>query len=189
MAKKAPAKKAPAKRKPRAKKPVDNSISEEFGKITPDDMRRVLDALRKPPLPSMEEFYDSLDGRADPTKPIAWRSWLVGGAKTVALIVCGAVAGVYAAGGIPIGPGPVVRNDVLQQSHAADRVTQIAVLRDLANQSFDGTTDDGRKQAETWFNAQRFRNRPNDYRPYTDAVAESISTNSENELAEKLEAQ
>jgi hypothetical protein len=41
-----------------------------------------------------------------PPKSIAWRSWLVGGAKAAALIVAGAVAGVYAAGGIPIGPGP-----------------------------------------------------------------------------------
>jgi hypothetical protein len=47
-----------------------------------------------------------------PPKSIAWRSWLVSGAKAVALIVCGAVAGVYAAGGIPIGPGPVPADSV-----------------------------------------------------------------------------
>lgn len=41
-----------------------------------------------------------------PSEPIAWRSWLVGGAKAAALVVAGAVAGVYAAGGIPIGPSP-----------------------------------------------------------------------------------
>jgi hypothetical protein len=46
------------------------------------------------------------------TKSIAWRSWLVSGAKAAALIVCGAVAGVYAAGGIPIGPGPVPADSV-----------------------------------------------------------------------------
>jgi len=45
-------------------------------------------------------------------KPIAWRSWLVSGAKAVALIVCGAVAGVYAAGGIEVGPGPVPADSV-----------------------------------------------------------------------------
>ena len=61
----------------------------------------------KPPLPPMSEFYDALDGKiVVPSKSIAWRSWLVGGAKAAALIVVGAVAGVYAAGGIPIGPGP-----------------------------------------------------------------------------------
>jgi hypothetical protein len=47
-----------------------------------------------------------------PQKPIAWRPWLVSGAKAAALIVCGAVAGVYAAGGVPIGPGPVPADSV-----------------------------------------------------------------------------
>jgi hypothetical protein len=47
-----------------------------------------------------------------PLKPIAWRSWLVGGAKAAAWIVCGAVAGVYAAGGIEVGPGPVPADSV-----------------------------------------------------------------------------
>lgn len=47
-----------------------------------------------------------------PPKPIAWRSWLVSGAKAAAWIACGAVAGVYAAGGIPIGPGPVPADSV-----------------------------------------------------------------------------
>lgn len=123
-----------------------------------------------------------------PSKPIAWRSWLVSGAKAAALIVCGAVAGIYAAGGIEVGPGPVVRDDVLQQSYDADRITQVAVLHDLATQPFDGTTDDGRKQAGEWFNAQRFRNRANDFGGYTDRVAEAIAANSENKLAEQLEA-
>ena len=45
---------------------------------------------------------------------IAWRSWLVSGAKAVALIVVGAVAGVWSAGGIEIGPGP--KNDIVAQS-------------------------------------------------------------------------
>lgn len=121
-----------------------------------------------------------------PTESIAWRSWLVSGAKAAALIVCGAVAGIWSAGGIDIGPGPV--GDVLQQSYSADRVTQVAVLRDLATQPFDGTTDDGRKQAGEWFNAQRFRNRANDFGGYTDRVAEAIAANSEDKLAEELEA-
>jgi hypothetical protein len=125
----------------------------------------------------------------EPPKSIAWRPWLVSGAKAAALIVCGAAAGVWGAGGVEIGPGPSPqRSDVLAKAYEADRVTQIAVLRDLANQPFDGTTDDGRKQAETWFNAQRFRSRPVDYEPYTDAVAEAINSNSEGKLAEQLEA-
>ena len=160
MAKKAPAKPA-AKRKPRAKKPANAAIQQAI--------REAETFLIKPP------------------KSIAWRSWLVSGAKAVALIVCGAVAGVYAAGGIEVGPGPIVRNDVLQQSYDADRITQAAVLRDLAKQPFDGMTDDGRKQAGEWFNAQRFRNRANDFGGYTDRVAEAIAANSEDKLAEQLE--
>ena len=167
MAKKAPAKKPPAKRKPAAKKPVD--VSAEFGHITAADLERAAASLKRVP------------------NSIAWRSWLVSGAKAVALIVCGAVAGVYAAGGIEVGPGPIVRNDVLQQSYDADRITQAAVLRDLAKQPFDGMTDDGRKQAGEWFNAQRFRNRANDFGGYTDRVAEAIAANSEDKLAEQLE--
>ena len=157
MAKKAPAKKAPAKRKPRAKKPV-----------VPNPIGYDAEAL--------DRHIES----------IAWRSWLVSGAKAAALIVAGVVAGIYAAGGIEVGPGPV--GDVLQQSYSADRVTQVAVLRDLATQPFDGTTDDGRKQAGEWFNAQRFRNRANDFGGYTDRVAEAIAANSEDKLAEQLEA-
>jgi len=123
-----------------------------------------------------------------PPKSIAWRSWLVSGAKAAALIVCGAVAGVYAAGGIEVGPGPVVRNDVLQQSYDADRITQAAVLRELSEQDFDGSTDDGRRKAGEWFNAHRFRNRANDFGGYTDRVAEAIAANSEDKLAEQLKA-
>ena len=41
-----------------------------------------------------------------PTESIAWRSWLVSGAKAAALIVCGVVTGIWSAGGIAVGPGP-----------------------------------------------------------------------------------
>lgn len=85
-------------------------------------------------------------------------------------------------------PGPSPQNDTLAASYAADRVTQITVLRELASQPFDGATDDGRKQAGEWFNAQRFRNRANDFGGYTDEVSEAIATNSEGDLAKKLEA-
>jgi len=122
-----------------------------------------------------------------PLKPIAWQPWFFGGVKAAAWIVCGAVAGVWVSGGIAIGPGPVVRNDVLQQSYDSDRVTQAAVLRELSEQDFDGGTDDGRRKAGEWFNAQRFRNRANDFGGYTDRVAEAINTNSEEALATKLE--
>jgi len=87
----------------------------------------------------------------------------------------------------PPEPEPAV-TDPLQQAYEADRVSQVAVLRELAQQPFDGATDDGRLKAGEWFNKQRFRNRPSDYGPYTDAVAEAINGNSENELADRLEA-
>jgi hypothetical protein len=121
-----------------------------------------------------------------PQKPIAWRSWLVSGAKAAALIVCGAVAGVYAAGGIPIGPGPVVRDDVLQQSYDADRVTQAAVLRDYAAKGF-ANDDAGREAATKWFNENRFRNRGPDFRPYTSAVTDHFAAGTLAKFADELE--
>ena len=121
-----------------------------------------------------------------PSKSIAWRSWLVGGAKSAALIVCGAVAGVYAAGGIEVGPGPVVRDDVLQQSYDADRITQAAVLRDYAAKGF--TNDDaGREAATKWFNDNRFRNRGPDFRPYTSAVTDHFAAGTLAKFADELE--
>jgi hypothetical protein len=115
-------------------------------------------------------------------------AWLTGGIKAIVLLTIGVLAGIWIAGGIEIGgdvrPGPV---DCLSQAHAADRVTQIAVLRDLASQPFDGATDDGRLKAKEWFNAQRFRNRADDFGAYTDAVAEAIAANNEAELAKELE--
>jgi hypothetical protein len=103
----------------------------------------------------------------------------------LALIASGLIGGLLLmfSGG---SPGGTV-NDCLTVAHAADRATQIAVLRELSAQPFDGATDDGRRKAGEWFNAQRFRNRANDYAGFTDAVAEAIAENSEAELAKKLE--
>lgn len=101
--------------------------------------------------------------------------------------VIGAVGGIFFAGGVRINPDPKP-SDVLNDAYDADRVTQIAILKELASQPFDGSTDEGREAAGKWFNAQRFRNRANDFEPYTDAVSEAIGANAENELAAKLEA-
>ena len=104
----------------------------------------------------------------------------------VALIAIGLIGGLllmFSGGG---SAGPTVK-DCLTVAHAADRVSQIAVLRELAAQPFDGTTDDGRRKAGEFFNAQRFRNRANDYGPFTDEVSEAIAGNLEAELAKKLE--
>lgn len=157
MAKKAPAKKAPAKRKPRPKKPV---VPNPIG-------------------------YDaeSLDRHIE---SIAWQSWLVSGAKAVALIVAGVVAGIWSAGGIELGPQPVIRNDVLQQSYDADRITQAAVLRDYAAKGF--TNDDaGREAATKWFNDNRFRNRGPDFRPYTSSVTDHFAAGTLAKFADELE--
>ena len=77
MAKKAPAKKAPAKRKPRAKKLV-----------VPNPIGYDAEAL--------DRHIES----------IAWRSWLVSGAKAVALIAVGLGCGIWASGGIAVLPSP-----------------------------------------------------------------------------------
>jgi hypothetical protein len=121
-----------------------------------------------------------------PSKSIAWRSWLVSGAKAAALIVAGAVAGVYAAGGIEIGPEPVVYNDVLQQSYDADRITQAAVLRDYSAKGF-ANDDAGREAATKWFNENRFRNRGPDFRPYTSAVTDHFAAGTLAKFADELE--
>lgn len=121
---------------------------------------------------------------AETTREIPWRLIVRYAAFGGAMLLFGAMGGVWSAGGIAIGPG---REDVLSQAYDADRVTQVAVLRELAEKAFDGGTDDGRKAAGEWFNAQRFRNRPDDFGPYTDEVSEAIAANSEAELAAKLE--
>ena len=113
-----------------------------------------------------------------------WQQHLKIAAASLVMLLIGAAGGVWSSGGIAIGPG---RDDVLQQSYDRDRVTQIAVLRELAQQPFDGATDDGRLAAGTFFNAQRFRNRAMDFADFTDKVAESIAANSEADLAAELE--
>ena len=103
----------------------------------------------------------------------------------LALIASGLIGGLLLmfSGG---SAGPTVK-DCLTVAHAADRATQITVLRELSAQPFDGATDDGRRKAGEFFNAQRFRNRANDYGPFTDEVSEAIAANAEAELAKKLE--
>jgi hypothetical protein len=119
-------------------------------------------------------------------KTVAQRSVVVGSLWCIVAGVVGVVAGVFFAGGVKINPEPKP-SDVLSQAYDADRVTQIAVLKELAEQPFDGSTDEGLKSGTDWFNAQRFRNRADDFGGFTDAVAEAISKNAEADLAAKLE--
>jgi hypothetical protein len=97
MTAKKPAKKAPAKRKPAAKKrpvpAVEHTI--EHSELSPECKKLMLDLLNQEP-----------PEKTVPSNPIAWRSWLVGGAKIAALLGLGFAGGVWQAGGIPIGPGP-----------------------------------------------------------------------------------
>lgn len=215
MAKKAlavPAKKAPAKRKPRPKKPVtpadfiDTDVAAKrleevfsFNERAASGgafVRKRINAASgeietysiepppKPPAPGQTlgtGEYGS-DGEA-----VDITSWIPPFLKAVALLVLGGLGGIWAAGGIDIGGDVRPMTDCLAEAHAADRATQVAVLKELASQPFDGTTDEGRKKAGEWFNAQRFRNRSSDFGVYTDAVAEAIAANSEAELAKNLE--
>jgi hypothetical protein len=119
-----------------------------------------------------------------PSKSIAWRPWLVSGAKAVALIVCGAVGGIYAAGGIPIGPGPVVYTDSLAQSHTNDRASQIRILREYSSKTFANEPE-----AQKWLNEQRISARPTDWIPYTDelGLAADAGVDAVKAFADKLE--
>lgn len=112
------------------------------------------------------------------------RSMLVGGVVTG--LVVSFLGGVWSTGGWQIGPSPVVRNDVLQQSYDADRITQAAVLRDYAAQGFKND-DAGRAAATKWFNDNRFRNRGPDFRPYTSAVTDHFAAGTLAQFADELE--
>jgi hypothetical protein len=120
-------------------------------------------------------------------KPVAQRSVVVGSLWCIVAGFVGVVAGVFFAGGVKINPKPKP-SDVLSQAYDADRVTQISVLKELAEQPFDGSTDEGRLKAGEWFNKHRFRTIDSDFGGYTDAVAEAIGKNAEAEFAAELEA-
>jgi hypothetical protein len=73
-----------------------------------------------------------------PSKSIAWRPWLVSGAKAVALIVAGAMAGVWGAGGIDIGPRPV----------PADSVSAVFDTQEKAFRSLSGDRSEALRAGE-----------------------------------------
>ena len=162
-----------AKRKPNA---IEKNATELAALGKRMDKARKAPAKRKPAKP--------VTPLAETTREIPWRLIVRYAAFGGAMLLFGAMGGVWSAGGIQINPG---RDDVLSQSYDRDRVTQIAVLRELASQPFDGATDDGRLAAGTFYNAQRFRNRAMDFADFTDRVAEAIAANSEADLAAELE--
>jgi hypothetical protein len=125
--------------------------------------------------------------KPNPVAVEPWQNWqrhLTIAAASLVMLAIGAAGGVWSASGIEIGPG---RDDVLSQAYDADRVTQIAVLRELAAKGFKND-DSGREQATTWFNENRFRNRPADFRPYTSAVTDNFAAGTLEQFAGKLEA-
>jgi hypothetical protein len=117
-------------------------------------------------------------------KAVANRSVVVGVLWCVVTFVIGSIGGVFVAKGIKIDAG---QQDVLTDAYKADRVSQVVILRELAAQPFDGATDEGRQKAGEWFNANRFKNRADDFGLYTDAVSEAIAGNTEDKLADALE--
>lgn len=119
-----------------------------------------------------------------PLKPIAWQPWFFGGVKAAALIVCGAVAGVWVSGGIDVGPEARVYRDSLAESHTSDRASQVRILREYASKTF--TSD---PEAQKWLNEQRIAARPTDWIPYTDELGSAANAGPEavKAFATKLE--
>ena len=152
------AKKAPAKKAPAKRKPQ---------------------AKKTPVQPAVEP----IEAEVTP-KSIAWRPWLVSGAKAVALIFCGVIAGIYAAGGLEVGPKAPAYNDSLAESHTNDRASQIRILREYASKTFSSDPD-----AQKWLNEQRIAARPTDWIPYTDelGVAADAGPDAVKAFADKLE--
>jgi hypothetical protein len=96
------AKKAPAKKLPAKRKP----------------------AAKKPVEPTVP-IVDTTDYGT----PIEFPTWLVNGLKAIAMLVLGSLGGIWAAGGIPIGPSPLPADAV-----SAVYDTQEAAFRRLSGE-------------------------------------------------------
>lgn len=173
------AKKA-AKRQPNQLEQDPENYSRLASKLPGKSPAKRKPAKRKPVEPAIELSEKDVMKSSSPWR----RSMLV--AAAVAGMVVSFGGGVWSAGGWQIGPGPVVRDDVLQQSYDADRITQAAVLRDYASQGFKND-DAGRAAATKWFNDNRFRNRGPDFRPYTSAVTDHFAAGTLAKFADELE--
>jgi hypothetical protein len=113
MAKKAPAapaKKVPAKRKPRPKKPPAPVLPDgQYNSVVWNPELQLYVVQPKQPVKPAEPAVPIIDP-TDYGTPVVFPSWLTGGLKAIVLLTIGALAGIYAAGGIEIGgdvrPGP-----------------------------------------------------------------------------------
>ena len=144
-----------------------------------------LPAKRKPRAKKPETLVFPITDPTDYGTPVEFPAWLVGGLKAVSLLVLGSLGGIWAAGGIDVspGPGPTV-NDCLTVAHAADRVSQVRILREYAGKSFSDEPT-----AQSWLNAQRIEARKNDWIPYTDELGSAADSGIDavKALADKLE--
>jgi len=124
----------------------------------------------------------------DPTDygtPIEFPAWLVTGLKAVSLLVLGSLGGIWVSGGIDVSPGPgPSTSDCLTVAHAADRVTQVRILREYAGKSFPDEPT-----AQSWLNTQRIEARKTDWIPYTDELGAAADSGIDavKALADKLE--
>jgi hypothetical protein len=84
-------------------------------------------------------------------------------------------------GGVAPGPG---NQDCLTVAHAADRASQVRILREYAGRTFPDEPS-----AQKWINDQRIAARITDWIPYTDELGAAADQGPEavKALADKLE--
>lgn len=102
----------------------------------------------------------------------------------LALIASGLLGGLLLLnGGKGVSPGPS-HDDSLAQAHAADRASQVRILREYVGKTFASEPD-----AQKWLNDQRIEARKADWIPYTDELgaAADSGVDAVKKLADKLE--
>jgi hypothetical protein len=108
------------------------------------------------------------------------RSVVVGAFACLASVVFGAIAGAFVSSADGVRPSP--SRDVLSICHAADRDSQVRIIREFAGKTF-ASNEEGQK----WINDQRAEARTTDWIPYTDALGLAIEAGEALEFASKLE--
>jgi hypothetical protein len=93
------------------------------------------------------------------------------------------IGGVLLIPGGEVGPGPGPSGDVFSQCCEAQRVAEIAILRELSGKEFP---NDSAKL--NWVNSERIAKRSAAFIPYTDALAVAIDGGKVKEFADALEA-
>lgn len=144
-----------------------------------------LPAKRKPRAKKPVAVVVPIVDTTDYGTPVELPAWITTGLKAIALLVLGGLGGIWSAGGIDVSPSPgPATSDCLSQSHAADRVSQVRLLREYAGKSFPDEST-----AQSWLNAQRIEARKTDWIPYTDELgaAADSGVDAVKALADKLE--